>query len=309
MMFDIRALDNTAWLLEPAWIKRAAVRLQQFPSCPTARDVATEHKRRMEVARNIASTAVRGVKGKIGIIPIYGMIEQRTSPIMEKLGGTSTEEIGVMLDVLLADKSVDAIVYDVDSPGGTSYGVEELSDKMFAARERKKTYSIANSMSASAGQWLSSSAGFSAATLGADVGSIGVYCVHIDESKAIEAQGLTVTMVTAGKYKTEYSPFAPLSDEARENLQMQVDVTYGKFLNAMKRNRNTSLEDVRKNYGQGRLMNAQQAKDVGMIDRVMTMEELLTQLMGKSSNGTAGRVAASEVLRLRHEHRKRTLVA
>lgn len=303
-MFDLRVLDNTAWLIEPNWLRRAITRLQAIPTCPTARDLVTERNRRMEVARNAAANAVRGVKGKIGLIEIYGPIEQRMSAAMEKLGGTSVEEISASLDVLLRDKSVDAIVYRIDSPGGSSYGIEELSDKIYNARQVKRSYAIADSMMASAAWWVGSAAGHVSITPGGDVGSQGVYAVHIDESKALEDEGVKIELVTAGKYKTEYSSHKPLSDEARENLQYQVDATYNKFINAVRRNRNASLDDVRNKYGQGRTLNAEQAKQAGMVDRIASFEDLLASLsVQKQGSGSAK--SSAEVMRMRHEQRKR----
>lgn len=303
-MFDIRLLDNTAWLLEPNWIRRSVAKLSKIPTCPTARELVGERQRRLEVARNAAVAAVRGVKGKVGVIPIIGMIEQRFSGVMEKLGGTSVEEISASLDALLRDKAVDAIVLDVDSPGGTSYGVEELSDKIFAARERKRIYSISNSLMASAAYWIGSAASHVTASPGSDTGSVGVYAIHVDESKALEAEGLSIEFVQAGKYKTELASTGPLSEGAREYTQMQVDFTYEHFLGAVKRNRGTTLDDVRRNYGQGRTFNSEQALAAKMVDRVSTLEELLGGLFGNQSSNTA-RAATAHVLKLRHEHRKR----
>lgn len=302
-MFDLRALNNTAWLMEPNWIKRAAARLQQFPSCPTSREIAAEHMRRMDIAKNAATTAVRGVKGKVGVIPVYGPVEQRVTAEMMKLGGTSVEEITVSLNAMLRDKSVEAIVMEFDSPGGSSYGIEELSDKIYSAREQKRIFGAVNSLAASAAYWLASATSNLSATPGADVGSVGVFAVHVDETKALEAEGMTVNLVTAGKYKGEYLPITPMTAESRENLQFQVNVTYDKFLSALKRNRNTTLDDVKKNYGQGRVMNADQAKAAGMVDSVRTFEELIGQLMGSSSQSRSA--AETAVLRMRHEHRKR----
>jgi signal peptide peptidase SppA len=306
-MFDLRLLDNTAWLCEPQWMRGAIARLSAMPTCPTARELVVERQRRLEVARNAAVAAVRGVKGKIGVIPIYGLIEQRMSLATEKLGGTSVEEISASLDVLMRDKSVDVIVLDVDSPGGTSYAIEEASDKIFAARAKKRIYSSANSMMASAAYWLGSAASHVSAMPGADIGSVGVYAVHVDESKAIEAEGLTIELVSAGKFKTEYASTGPLTADARDNLQMQVDHTYGKFIAAIKRNRNTTLDDVRKNYGHGRTFNSEQAKDAGMIDAIRTFEDLLGSLMGAGGNSGAGRATTTEMLRLRHDQRKRAM--
>lgn len=324
-MIDPRVIDGTLWLCEPIQLQLAAARVLSFHGCPTARELVEERRRRLaEAARPVtiasrwtdaeleqpdkeaaSGKAVRGVKGRVAVIPIHGPIEQRYSSRLAKAGGTSVEEIGVGLDAALADSGVDAIVFHVDSPGGSSYGVEELSDRIHQARERKKTYAIADSMAASAGYWLASAAEFLAVTPGGDVGSVGVYAMHVDQSKALEAEGVKVSLVSAGKYKTEFAPFAPLSDDARANLQEQVNHTYGRFHAALKRNRNVPLDHVRSEFGQGRVVNAEQALERKMVDRIMTWTQLMERLTGGGNEGGRGASAAKmQLLRWRHDHAK-----
>lgn len=300
MPFDLRHhLHGTSWLCDPAAIRRYAATLSRIPTCPSAREIVAFRAERLAEAKQAAAKAVRAQKGKVGVIPVYGPISQRADALEVKLGGTSTEEVSVALDALVADPAVSAIVLHVDSPGGSSYGVEELSDKIYAAREKKHIYAIADSMAASAAYWIASAAGHLAVTPGGDVGSVGVYCVHVDESKALEAEGISVSVVSAGKHKVETASHQPLSEDARAYLQEQVNATYDKFAGALRRNRNTTREHVEKHYGQGRVLNAEQAMAAGMVDSVRSFEELLGKLTGGASPGD--RRASMDVLRKRHE--------
>ena len=223
------AYKDSLWLCEPAQLELAIARVRARP-CPTLRDVAEWKRFRMQEAQAAASTAIRAVKGKVGVIPIMGPIEQHWNAELMKAGGTSCEEIGIALDSMLADKTIDAIVFRVDSPGGSCYGVEELADKIYRAREQKKTYAIADSMSASAAFWIATAAEQMICTPGGVVGSVGVYCMHVDASKALDAEGVKVSFVHAAKYKVEGNPYEALSDEGRAAWQERVDEIYGKFV-------------------------------------------------------------------------------
>ena len=66
---------------------------------------------------------------KIGVIPIYGIISQRVEMLndISGPGGTSTERVAKAFRSALNDESVKAIILDIDSPGGSVYGVDELS--------------------------------------------------------------------------------------------------------------------------------------------------------------------------------------
>lgn len=307
MAFTLSSLHNTLWLVEPSHLRRYVERIAKIPTCPTARDLVEARRRRLDAVRQaateLAAQPVRSARGKVGVIPVYGPVEQRVTPELEKLGGTSLEEVGMYFDMLMAEPSVSTIVLDVDSPGGSSYGVQELSDKIFAARGTKKIYAIANSLAASASYWVATAAEQLFVTPGGDVGSVGVYCVHVDESKALEEDGVKISVASAGKYKTELAPWAELSEDGRAHMQDLVDRDYGRFLNALRRNRGVSLDDVRKNFGQGRVVPAEAAVSARMADRVMSMDELGAKLFGDAP-AAGGRKASAEILRLRHQHAK-----
>lgn len=302
-MFDLSLVHGTHWLADPDWLRLAVARLRAIPSCPSARELATYRRERLEEFAGLSARAapLRQGKGKVGVIPVHGPIEQRMSSELMKLGGTSTEEVAMALDMMLAEKSIEQIVLHVDSPGGGVYGVEELSDKIFNARGSKKIYTHADSMAASAGYWIASAASTFVMTPGGEVGSVGVFAVHVDQSAALAAEGLAVTVVSAGKYKAEWLPVYPLTAEATAYAQASVDDTYMRFLSAVKRNRGTTLDDVRRNYGEGRVVNAEAALSRKMVDRVMPFEELLGKLTG---NTQAARRAAMDTARRAQERRK-----
>jgi ClpP class serine protease len=97
-----------------------------------------------------------------------------------------------------------------------------------------------------------------------------VFAVHEDYSKALEAEGISVTLVSAGKYKTEGNPYQALSGEAKDALQSDVDKFYGMFVKAVAQGRGATQESVRNGFGEGRMVMAQDAVKEGMADRVAT---------------------------------------
>jgi len=306
-MIDLKTIDGTLWLAEPTKLQLLAAKVLSFKACPSARQIVKARQRELSEAKQSAARAIRGVKGKVGVVGIHGPVDQRMSSELMKAGGTSIEAASLSFDILLADSQVEAIVLHVDSPGGSSYGIEEFADRIYAARGRKPIYAIADSMACSAAFWLASAAETFCCTPGGDVGSVGVYMAHVDQSAAMKAEGVKVTFIHAAKYKVEGNPAEPLSDEAKTHWQEMVNETYGKFLGALKRNRGQSIEKVRSDYGQGRVVSAANALASGMIDRVMSFDSLIEKLTGQQSGSmSAGRGAsAGQVLKLRHEQRKR----
>lgn len=321
-----RLTEYSLWLMEPRALQRAARKALAQP-CPTAREVAhLRHSRLVSsytpdvlwhdppFARDLSSAKTKSdSRPLVGLIPIHGPIQQRLTPELMKCGGTACDEISASLDALLSDHAVTSILLHIDSPGGASYGVEELAEKIHAARGQKPIYAIADSVACSAAYWLGCAADKFYATPGGDVGSVGVYMLHINESKALEQEGIQVSFVTAGEHKVEGNPFEPLSAEAREHWQEQVNYTYAKFTRAIARYRGLPEETVAgKDFGQGRVLNPTQALSAKMIDHVLSFDDLVRQHMNTPTNSTTvpARTGPSvEVLRARHEHRKRTAAA
>lgn len=224
-------------------------------------------------------------RGAVAVIPIRGVIAHRMGAMDDTSGGTSTERIGAMLTAVAAEDSIGTIVYDVDSPGGTVTGLQELAAQMFALRGVKKQIAVVNGMAASAAYWLASQADEIVSIPSGNTGSIGVFSAHQDVSAALEKAGIKVTLIKAGKFKTEGNPFEPLDDEARAHLQARVDEAYGQFVKDVARGRGVSPADVRGGYGEGRVLQAKDAKAAGLVDRIATMDETLARATGARSRG------------------------
>jgi hypothetical protein len=89
---------------------------------------------------------------------------------------------------------------------------------------------ISNAMMASAAYFIGSAADEVVVTPSGHAGSIGVYTVHIDQSKMNESLGIKPTIVSAGKFKVEGNSAEPLTEEARGALQQMVDDAYQQFV-------------------------------------------------------------------------------
>ena len=222
--------------------------------------------------------------GAVAVIPLFGIISQRMN-MMDDIsgpGGTSTEMFSKQFQALLNDDSVGAIVINVDSPGGSVYGVQELGEQIFNARSQKKIVAVANSCAASAAYWLASAAEEFICTPSGEVGSIGVFTEHQDWSQNLEMMGVKFTLISAGQYKTEGNPYEPLGDDAKAAVQARVNDYYGAFVGAVARNRKATQTAVREGFGQGRMLGADDALKEGMIDGVDTLDSVVQRLAGSA---------------------------
>jgi ClpP class serine protease len=115
---------------------------------------------------------------QIAVLPVYGVLAHRMNLITAMSGGMSTEQLGGAVRAAASDPTISAILLDIDSPGGSVFGVQELADEIYQARQSKPVYAIANATAASAAYWIGSQASEFVVTPSGQVGSIGVVAVH-----------------------------------------------------------------------------------------------------------------------------------
>lgn len=233
----------------------------------------------VEELRSAAAARSRAVARDAGrdtaVIPIVGPITRRPSLFSDLFGGTSLLEAGAALEAALRDERVDRIVLLVDSPGGTVHGTPEFAAAVRDARGQKLILAVVDGWAASAAYWIASQASMIVASPSSDLGSIGVYSLHVSEADALTKLGLVATYIASAPEKIEMSPLLKLSDEARKFEQAQVDRLYFWFTADVAAGRGTARERVRADFGGGRMLGADQALRVGMADRIATLEEIL----------------------------------
>ena len=217
--------------------------------------------------------------GSVAVLPLFGTIFPRANMMTDVSGATSAERFGAQLSQLVKDPDISAIVLDVDSPGGQVGGIDELSQQIFDARGQKPIVAVANHLMASAAYWIGTAADEVIVTPSAQVGSIGVFAVHEDISAALEQEGIKMSLISEGKYKTEGNPYEPLTEEARAAIQVRVSEAYDAFIKSVARNRGVKPAQARNDFGEGRVVGARQAVELGMADRMGTLEETISRLL------------------------------
>ena len=271
----------TPWALIPERLSAVTAVIARWSGDARASDevmhsVAADRNARD--ARRQSSVSNSG--GGIAVLPLYGIVTQRGNMVDDVSGpGTaSTQQFSNMLRAALQDETVSQILIDIDSPGGSVYGVAELADEIISARAKKPVVAIANSLAASAAYWIGCSASEFYVTPGGEVGSVGVWQAHQDYSKAMDEAGVKTTLISAGKFKVEGNPYAPLDEEAQGFMQSRVDDYYAAFTKAVAKGRGVPISQVRDGMGQGRVLGADAALASSMVDGIATFEDVVKKM-------------------------------
>lgn len=272
---------SSPWALMPEYLNAASAMVQRWASGASVSPEVLASVRADAQARNarMDQNQVAG-GGAIAVLPFYGVVTQRGN-MMDDIcgpGSVSTQRFTQQFRQALADDTVGAILIDIDSPGGSVYGVSELADEIYQSRNVKPIVGLANSLCASAAYWVGTAAGELYVTPGGEVGSIGVWQAHFDYSKAMAEDGVTPTLISAGKFKVEGNPYNPLDEEAKAFLQSRVDDYYGTFTQGVSRNMGVPLSQVLDGMGQGRCLGADAALQQGMVAGIMTFDQVLAKM-------------------------------
>lgn len=213
------------------------------------------------------------IRDGVAHIPIKGTIMKTVPAWFSWFGiaATSTVAVQDQLSRAIEDDRVKSIVLDIESPGGIVKGVAELAADIKAARDLKPTYAHITDMGASAAYWLASQASSVSANTMASVGSIGVYTVVEDTSKAYDKAGIKVHVVSTHELKGAGVEGSQITEAQLADMQRMID-NYGDIFNAaVADGRGISVAKVEES-ATGQVWLADQAKDRGLIDAVKTAD-------------------------------------
>ena len=207
----------------------------------------------------------------IALIGVHGELVNRGAWIGASSGLTSYEGLDAQLAAAERDDAVKGVILDVNSPGGQAAGAMETAARIRALDAKKPVVAFVNGMAASAAYALASGARTIVAAPSAMLGSIGVVWMHVDRSAQAEKAGVKPTLLTAGAFKTDGHPLAPLADDARARIQAQIDKVYDLFVQTVAAHRPLDAAAVRKT--EAGVYIGSQAVDAKLADQVGTLDD------------------------------------
>ena len=217
----MKALDvlrsRQPWLITPEALDHFAARTAAFATGQLFRDDPPTHP-------------LLNIDERIGIVRLHGPLIRRPSLIENWLfDAVSTEDAIAAVRQAATHEKIDAILLDIDSPGGTAMGTTELAEAVADASKEKFVYAYTGGLMCSAAYWVASQCDAIYASPSARVGSIGVIIPFLDTSEAFERAGLKMEVFASGKFKSIGTPGVALTEEQRELLHAEVAEIFGDF--------------------------------------------------------------------------------
>lgn len=288
----ISAIRAQPWAIIPEYLEAIeAIAVRAFEDDVLKLLARDGHAESMEASRMAVAalgTRLEGSRGSTirngsAVVPMIGTIFPRASMINASTGGTSLDALLHDVRVAEANPDVERIVLLVDSPGGIVSHVGEAADSLRAAS--KPIAAFVTGMGASLAYWLASQAGEIVLDRSASVGSIGVVATTSRQEGPGADGRRSYEIVSSG---------APMkrpdlsTEEGRASVQQEVDAIEAVFIADVAAGRRISVERVRESFGRGGMVSASRAVEVGMADRIGTLESVLQQGSGRTRTKTGG---------------------
>jgi protease-4 len=211
----------------------------------------------------------------VGVIEVDGEIGTKSSS--GGLFGTPTigsEDIVRQIEDAESRSEVKAVVFEVNSPGGSVVASKEIYE---AARDMKKPkVSYFREVAASGGYYISAGSDYIVSEPDALTGSIGVVATFEDMSGLFNKLGVNYTILKSGELKDMGSPSRPLTDKEREIMQGIIDDIFGEFKRVVEEGRGSKLNKEKfEEVLDARILTGKQALDVGLVDQLGNRKEAL----------------------------------
>jgi len=213
------------------------------------------------------------VGARIGIVEAKGTIGEAAP------SGIDSDKIVKLLKKYERDEDIKAVVLRVDSPGGAVAPSQEIHDAVKRIKASKKVVVSMGGMAASGGYYISAPADRIFAEPGTLTGSIGVIFLHFNVRGLLEWAKVEETTLKSGKYKDTLSPFRPIQESDREEIQSISDDVYSQFVQAVAQGRGMPEARVRE-IAEGRIYTGKRAKELKLVDELGGFDDAVAAAWG-----------------------------
>jgi protease-4 len=173
------------------------------------------------------------------------------------------------------DKNIKAIVFRVNSPGGSALASEEIWRELTLAKKDKPVVVSFGDVAASGGYYISCNADSIFAQPNTITGSIGVFGIIPNMKNFFNKKlGITFDAVKTGPFADMLGVNRPLNDAEKKFIQNSIDTIYDAFKGRVSEGRKLSLANV-DSIAQGRVWTGKRALQIHLVDRLGNINDAI----------------------------------
>jgi signal peptide peptidase SppA len=207
--------------------------------------------------------------GQVATIPIEGTLVYKGAWLGSFSGDTSYQGLQTQIARAANSPNVKGAVFEIDSFGGEAAGCFETAAMLAQLSAQKPTLAILTDFACSAGYLLASATRQIVMPQGGAAGSVGVVSMHADFSKALEQDGIKVTLIASGGHKTEGNPFEPLPPDVLARTQARNDATRDRFADVVGQYRGARFSKAAVLATEAQTYNSGDALALGLVDGIV----------------------------------------
>lgn len=203
---------------------------------------------------------VSGGGDKIAVVDLTGTI-------------LTSEETVRQFKKYRGDRSIKAILFRVDSPGGGVVASQEIYEEVKKTRDAGKPVVVSmGSLGASGGYYVSCGANRIVANRGTLTGSIGVISQFLRFDPLLEKIGIEANTIKSGRMKDAGNPFREMTPGDRAYFQSLMDDVHRQFITVVEQERQLDHDSLLA-LADGRVFTGEQAVELGLVDTIGTYED------------------------------------
>ncbi len=207
---------------------------------------------------------------KIAVIYADGNIVEQYDP-----NNISGDRFAGIIAKVRADSTVKAVVFRVNSPGGTVLAASKIKEEIDLTRAVKPVVASYGDYAASGGYWISNSCDHIFTNATTLTGSIGVFSAIPEFGKTLkEIAHVNMVPVKSHKHSDMLSLTRPFDSEETAWMQVYVDDIYNQFVGIVAQGRDKTFESVDE-VAQGRVWTGADALKIGLVDEIGTLEDAI----------------------------------
>lgn len=225
---------------------------------------------------------------KILLIPIKGMISDSPKKSFMRSTPSVVQAVVSQLKKAEKDKQIKAVLFKIDSPGGTITASDVLYHEILAFKERTKAKVIVSMMdiATSGAYYISLPADMIMAHPTTVTGSVGVIFMRPKVSGLMDKIGVGIDVKKFGKNKDMGSPFRESNEEEQALLQNLVNDLGNRFVNLVQKHRKPDSQALSE-IATARVFLAEEAVKLGLVDKIGYLSDAVKEsqkLAGLSDN-------------------------
>jgi len=201
-------------------------------------------------------------------------------------GVIADEEYRNLIRKARQDKEIKAIVFRVNSPGGSALSSENIWRELSLARKDKPVVVSFGDVAASGGYYIACSADSIYADPSTITGSIGVFGIIPNMENFFKNKlGITFDGVKTGPLADVGAPYRPMTDKEKQIIQQEIEKIYTTFKQRVATGRKKDTAYV-ETIAQGRVWTGLRAKELGLVDQFGGLQDAIdcAARMGKVKN-------------------------